>query len=188
MVAKANFVRLPEGSSQLGECNEKGALQRWTTTVVELILIKSRKWASPHVLKFLLSLLSKSLLLSYFMVRQQIVSCYLAEQACLWKTPTPSQRSFHYTAVWLESMVSQCYWINYNIGIKWRGNKTINLRFSPLFYWFASGHSNFQCSEIPAVHYRRKQIFYIFVFHFHSVLQETGCPIHQISKWPFLVM
>lgn len=88
----------------------------------------------PTCAKILLSLLSKSLLLSYFMVRQQIVSCYLTEQACLWKTPTPSQRSFHYTAGWLESTVSQCYWINYNIGIKWRGNKTINLRFSPLFY------------------------------------------------------
>lgn len=83
MVATADFVWLPEGSSQLLECSRERVLQRPIKTVVALRLIKTRKWISPHVLKFLLSLLSKSLLLSYFTVRLQIVSHYPAEWSVL---------------------------------------------------------------------------------------------------------
>lgn len=122
MVATADSVWLPEGSSQLLECSRERILP--TRTVVALILIRTRKWVSRHVLKFLLLLLSKSPLFPYFMVRLQIVSHFPAE----WSFLDTSEDLFFkklkkyllchnkdfYINIWLESMLSQYQWINYS--------------------------------------------------------------------------
>lgn len=124
MVATADFVWLPEGFSQLLECSRERVLQRTTKTVVALILIRIRKWASPHVLKFLLLLLSKSPLFPYFLVKLQIVFHYPAEWSFLvtseglffikFRKHLLHHNKVFYVSVWLESMLSQYQWIHYS--------------------------------------------------------------------------
>lgn len=176
MVAPADFVWLPEGSSQLLECSRERVLQRPTKTVVALRLIKTRKWASPHALKFLLSLLSKSPLLSYFTVRLRIASHYPAE----WSFSITTENIFfnkfgkhllHHNKVFIilaYGLKAGCHSISGLIiaqrnKMSWKLEK--KLRISPfiLFFlpiWFAT--LSFSVLWNVCIHYGRKPIFYIF--------------------------